>query len=119
MRNKTRQQFYEYMLSDAPRAINDWAVCAWVSKGKLMIDEYGDEPEPTRTYTITVKDIVRGWRMLLELEKAGKWWHCGDDSNPIARTERALIAQDGTEDYDACVIDGVVQLATIGEVIYG
>ncbi|MEV2222721.1 hypothetical protein AB0E01_22915 [Nocardia vinacea] len=116
-RSEVREQFYQDMFDTAPRAVAYWARTEW-RDDELIVREFGDDDEQVSEHVISVQSIATGWRRLLDLEKAGKWWHCQDNSKPIAKAERSLVARDGGEDADDCVADAVVQLATLGEVRY-
>jgi hypothetical protein len=124
-RTEVREQFYRWMLEESPSAVAYWARTEWSDIpgdpefSRLIVRELGDEEEPIAEFTIGVDSIATGWRKLLDLEKAGKWQHCGVTGRPIAAAEQSLVSGDGGEEYDACVIDSVVQLAILGEVRYG
>ncbi|MEV0759552.1 hypothetical protein [Nocardia sp. NPDC050435] len=114
------------MLDDSAGAVRYWAHVKWAplngEPNKQMVvqeaDEDGSVDDGTPELFVTVEDIARGWQLLLAWEKAGKFHHCGS-SDAVQRAERSLTNRDGGHDYDACVADAVVQLATLGEIRYG
>jgi hypothetical protein len=108
-RSAIREEFYQNMLDDAATACHYW----W--------DEHRAEKEtpPLPDWnSLTINDVARGWRALLIRERAGRFFCCGSD-RAVRDAERALNDKDGTEDYDACVADAVIQLALLGDLVYG
>lgn len=60
-----------------------------------------DPDDPTITKTITIEDLAKAWSIALQ----ENYHHCGGAWN--------------LEDTDACVSDGLLQIAFFGEIIYG
>ncbi|CAM4326335.1 hypothetical protein NONI108955_20985 [Nocardia ninae] len=124
-RSELRQTFYENMLSDSPSSVRYWALTEWDEKpgepefSRLVVKEFGDEdvngPALSR-HEVTVDDMARGWQLLVKHEADGKFHHCGS-SDSVRTAEKSINAD--AADYDACVIDAVIQLAILGEVRYG
>ena len=111
-RSDIREEFYNNLLDDGMMYIDYWA---------YEIEDDGSDITPeqrARLEAFTTADVARGWRLLLKLEKAGKFSCCGSP-DAVRRSERSLASGDGGEDYDACVADAVIQLALLGDIVYG
>lgn len=105
-RSKIREEFYQFILDDASGYVGYW---------------YNDEHEAgnvKRYSELTTDDVARGWQRLIEFERAGKFFCCGSD-RAVRDSEASLSSKDGGEDYDACVADAVIQLAVLGDIVYG
>lgn len=112
-RSELREQFYADMLSDAWSAVDYWVYPA--NSGAENVEEVYE-----RYNAMTTDDIAHGWQTLLTRERDGRFFHCGTHW-PVREAERALTSneQDGYLDYDDCVIDAVIQLALLGDLVYG
>jgi hypothetical protein len=82
--------------------------------------ELGDDDKPLANLgTVDIETIAKGWQALLAKETEGGFCHCGRERNSVREAEKALKEQSNGEEYDACVIDAVIQMAMFGELKYG
>lgn len=107
-RSDRRREFYDNMLSDAWSSVSYWWFEASESDG-YELPEFDD---------LTIDHVAKGWQMLINVEEAGKF-QCCNDPKAVRNAERSLQCGDDCEDYDACVSDAVIQLALLGEIVYG
>lgn len=118
-RNPYREQFYEWMFSEISPAFSPWASMEWdEGTEEYLITDREDED---KSYRLGYPLIAKGWQALVKLDRAGKWQHCLGAGMTVSQSEYSLAnhGEDNNADYDACVIDAVVQLALLGEVRYG
>lgn len=125
-RTLERERFYLDMLSDSIRAIAYWSDVDNVERTNdkygfavaYDLTETGEGDAPVKRGRVTLATIAKGWQRLIKLETAGKFHHCKSDRSVRHNEQELAKGEWGDVNYDSCVIDAVIQLATLGEIRY-
>lgn len=126
-RSTERERLYQDILSDGMRAIGYWGTwydATWTAQKDIVSYELSEDNELyggelVKLGRVNIETIAKGWQLLRKLETAGNFQHCGDD-HTVRHTEKELAKGEwGDVDYDSCICDAVIQLATLGEIRYG
>lgn len=111
----TRDELLDFMFSETPSAIWCWATeMTWIDTEDGDGLTFREVERGEEQYTLTLQNMRTG---------ANKWakWATGHFSKDsfAYRAARAWQFDVDSFDYDADVIDQIVQFAVIGEIVYG